>query len=218
MYKRQEYGSGLDNSERPWEENRGIGMSFGFNRNETLEDYNSGKELVFMLADIVSRGGNFLLDIGPTWDGRIPVIMEDRLIDIGEWLAVNGEAIYGTRAWARSAQWTEGKRREVSTENNHGFHVFKDTIDPDPGYAFKEALFTSKANDLYAMFHTWPADGVIRLRDIPVSKATTVRLLGHGESLAFSREGTDIAIELPQFVPGTAPGKYLWTLAISDIE
>ena len=44
-----------------------------------------------MLCDIVSRGGNFLLDIGPTADGRIPVIMEDRLIKIGEWLDVNGK-------------------------------------------------------------------------------------------------------------------------------
>ena len=51
-----------------------------------------------------------------------------------------------------------------------------------------------------------------------MSKATTVRLLGHGENLGFKRDGADIAIELPQFVPGTAPGKYLWTLAISDIE
>jgi alpha-L-fucosidase len=185
---------------------------------ETLEDYNSGKELVFMLADIVSRGGNFLLDIGPTADGRIPVIMEDRLIDIGEWLEVNGEAIYGTRAWKRPAQWSEGKRREVSTQNNHGFHIFKDTIDPDPGYAFKQLMFTAKGNDLYAMFHTWPADGVLELEDIPVSKATTIRLLGHEGSLAFDQQGDDITVKLPNFVPGKSPGKYLWTLSISDIQ
>jgi len=217
-YYTTEYGSGLDNSERPWEENRGIGMSFGFNRNETLEDYNNGKELVFMLADIVSRGGNFLLDIGPTWDGRIPVIMEDRLIDIGEWLAINGEAIYGTRSWKRPAQWSEGKRRDTSATDNHGFHIFKDTIDPEPGHAFKEVMFTSKGETLYAIFHTWPADGVFRLRDIPVSDATTIRLLGHDGELEFDQEDGNVAVSLPVFVPGTAPGKYLWTLALSGID
>ena len=52
---------------------------------------------MLMLADIVSRGGNLLLGIGPTADGRIPVIMEQRLLDVGRWLLVNGEAIYSTR-------------------------------------------------------------------------------------------------------------------------
>ena len=49
-----------------------MGYSYGYNRAETLKDYRTGRELIFMLADIVSRGGNLLLDIGPTADGRIP--------------------------------------------------------------------------------------------------------------------------------------------------
>ena len=63
-----------------------------------------------MLCDLVSRGGNLLLDIGPAADGTIPVIMEQRLLEIGDWLKVNGEAIYGTRYAGRSCQWSEGKR------------------------------------------------------------------------------------------------------------
>jgi alpha-L-fucosidase len=83
----------------PWEECRGIGHSFGYNRAETVADYGSPQKLVALLADTVSRGGNLLLDIGPAADGRIPVIMEERLLQLGEFLKTNGEAVYGTRKW-----------------------------------------------------------------------------------------------------------------------
>jgi alpha-L-fucosidase len=89
-YTTSEYGSGM-NPDVIWEESRGIGHSYGYNRNEKLEDYKSSLDLILMLVDIVSRGGNLLLDIGPTADGRIPVIMQQRLTDIGNWLSVNGE-------------------------------------------------------------------------------------------------------------------------------
>ncbi len=97
-----EYGSGKSSLERPWEECRGIGESFGYNRNENLEQYASSEKLIHMLIDIVSRGGNLLLNIGPTADGTIPVIMQQRLKDMGDWLKVNGEAIYETTAWKES--------------------------------------------------------------------------------------------------------------------
>ncbi|MFH1744292.1 MAG: alpha-L-fucosidase [bacterium] len=85
--------------EHSWEECRGMGASFGLNRNEDLADYKNAAELIHVLIETACNGGNLLLDIGPTGDGRIPVIMEERLLQIGEWLAVNGDAIYGTRAW-----------------------------------------------------------------------------------------------------------------------
>jgi len=84
----------------PWEETRGIGGSFGYNRNENLDDYESSEFLVHYLIDKVARGGNLLLNVGPTADGRIPVIQQQRLRDIGDWLRINGEGIYGTRIWA----------------------------------------------------------------------------------------------------------------------
>ena len=83
----------------PWEECRGIGHSFGYNRAETLEDYATARELIELLVDTVARGGNLLLDVGPTADGRIPVISEERLQQIGNWLRINGDGIYGTRRW-----------------------------------------------------------------------------------------------------------------------
>jgi alpha-L-fucosidase len=87
-----------------WEECQGMGKSFGYNRMETLEDYKSASDLVHLLLNTVANGGNLLLDIGPTADGRIPVIMQERLIQIGEWLKTNGEAIYGTRPWRQSSE------------------------------------------------------------------------------------------------------------------
>ncbi|MBN2632100.1 MAG: alpha-L-fucosidase [Bacteroidales bacterium] len=85
--------------EKPWEECRGMAGSFGYNRNELLEDYSTSEELVHILINKVARGGNLLLNIGPTADGRIPEIMQQRLYDIGSWLSINGEAIYGSRKW-----------------------------------------------------------------------------------------------------------------------
>jgi alpha-L-fucosidase len=84
--------------DHPWEECRGIGGSFGYNRNENLGDYETSDALIQMLIQKTARGGNLLLDIGPDADGTIPVIMQQRLADLGTWLNTNGEAIYGTSA------------------------------------------------------------------------------------------------------------------------
>jgi len=87
-----------------WEECQAIGKSFGYNRVEGPDDYKSATALIHLLVDVVSQGGNLNLDIGPTADGRIPVIMQERLLQMGAWLKLNGEAIYGTRPWRKASE------------------------------------------------------------------------------------------------------------------
>ncbi|WP_295958221.1 alpha-L-fucosidase [uncultured Alistipes sp.] len=98
------HAANMSAAAHPWEECRGIGNSFGYNRAETLEHYSSTQQLIVTLIERVARGGNLLLDVGPKADGTIPLVMQERLLGIGAWMGVNGEAIYGTEPWDKAAQ------------------------------------------------------------------------------------------------------------------
>ena len=90
-----------------WETCRGLGYSFGYNRVETDEHTISEAELIHLLADIVSKNGNLLLNAGPMPDGTVPELQASRLRALGHWLRRNGEAIYGTRLWERATGETD---------------------------------------------------------------------------------------------------------------
>jgi len=212
-----EYGSGLDDDAHPWEENRGMGHSYGYNRAENVADYRSAQELILMLIDVVSRGGNLCLDIGPRADGTIPVVMQERLLAIGAWLATHGEAIYGTRMWEVPCQWSAGtipqlKRGEYMSK----FNILEQTISPPPGQACKEVLFTYKNGTLYAITPRWPGHE-LRLKNVRPGDDTEVSLLTPGAPLRWRADGEDVVIALPTFDPNRMSGQQAYVFRLTDI-
>jgi alpha-L-fucosidase len=166
--------------------------SWGYIENDTFK---SPQFVVQQLVDIVSKNGNLLLNIGPKSDGTIPEQVQQVLLEVGSWLRVNGEAIYGTRTWR-----TYGEGPTKVTEG-----AFHDT-DSEP-YTAEDFRFTVKGDTLYAIEMDWPTtnEAVIHslagtLGEKPI---TSVSLLGGG-SLQFKSEPDGLHITLPS----TPVGKY----------
>ncbi len=190
----------MDTSNKPWEECRGIGTSFGYNRAENIEDYATSKELILTLSDIVSRGGNLLLSASPAADGKIPPIMQERLLQMGHWLDLYGEAIYGTRRWVRSCQWSEGSRN-IDLRGDKAYitsdYILRLTLNPQPGEAKKEVFFTTKDKAVYVIFPNWPGKS-FTLKDMPFSNVKAT-LMGADKSLKAEKRGKDIVLTFPPY-------------------
>ncbi|XP_021965801.1 plasma alpha-L-fucosidase [Folsomia candida] len=83
--------------------------SWGYRRNADIGDYLTPRELLTTLVETVACGGNLLVNVGPTKDGMIDPIQQERLLQMGEWLGVNGDAVYGTVPWTKSQNDTVTK-------------------------------------------------------------------------------------------------------------
>ncbi|XP_062042846.1 plasma alpha-L-fucosidase [Lepus europaeus] len=167
-------------------------FSWGYRRNARISDYLTIEELVKQLVETVSCGGNLLMNIGPTLDGTISAIFEERLRQMGAWLKVNGEAIYDSHTWRSQ----------------------NDTITPDVWYTSKP-----KENLVYAIFLEWPTSGLLILGQPNATLgATKIKLLGHGQPLNWiSSEQKGITVELPQLTVHQMPCKWGWTLALTNV-
>jgi len=162
--------------------------SWGYDKFTSKDDYMTTNELVDYLADIVSKGGNLVINIGPKADGTIPKVMQDRLRGIGKWLAVNGEAIYGTQPWAIYGQGpTKG---EVGSWNNkeNKYHY-------KPG----DVRFTKKGNDLFAILLGWPNDHKIVLKSKKFKRLAinNISMLGSDKKIHWKKTANGLSVSLP---------------------
>ncbi len=128
-----------------------------------------------LLADIVAKNGNLLLDVGPEPDGTIPPIQVDRLHELGVWLKQNGEAIFDTRPWIRATGKTA------------------DGID---------VRFTTKDNALYAVLLGRPKGNTVTLLDVGASGHSRATMLGSEAGLGTLAQGNDLRVNLPPELPG----------------
>lgn len=115
--------------EHPWESTRGLGYSFGYNEAEDARHSLSGAELVRLLADVVSKNGNLLINVGPRADGSIPELQGRAMRELGAWLRRDGDAIYGTRPWVRAYEKSGAPR--VYTQGDGVVNVI--ALDPAAG-------------------------------------------------------------------------------------
>jgi alpha-L-fucosidase len=212
-----EYQPDLDFDNHYWEESRGMGFSYGYNREEDAWDYNSTQSLILQLVDKVSRGGNFLLDIGPDEHGKIPPIMQERLLQIGDWMKINGEAIYNTVRWKTASQWSEG-RKDYKPKNGSGDLLLKLTIDPDPGYAVKELFFTynEQANTLYGIFPTYPSSHQLILKNMHLPADAAITLLSLQQKLKWEQQGENVIVHLPDYDPNQFKAPYAYVIKIAQ--
>ena len=129
------------------------------------------------------------MNVGPTSDGRIMPIFEERLLQMGAWLSINGEAIYGSRPW--------------SYQN--------DTVNPNVWYTSN-----ASTNAVYAMVLQWPSGNVVTIEAVSPSTDTQVSLLGYG-TVKWSTAGSQLSVQLP-YLPLDTPLQWVWTLKFEGVS
>lgn len=169
----------------PWETCMTMGNSWSFVPND---EYKSSRQLVHLLVKIVSRGGNFLLNIGPGPDGDFDPIAYKRLEDIGKWMKVNSEGIYNSKPMA-----------PYSIENV----FFTQSKDGSATYAYY--LADEKTNQL-------PTSVI--LKNFSIKKGSKIAIFGTPKNLKWEQKGTDLVITVPAAIQQATSGQPAWGFTI----
>jgi alpha-L-fucosidase len=142
-----------------------------------------------MLADIVSKNGNLLLNVLLYADGSLPPESRQFLDEMAAWMSVNGEAIYDTRPWKIFGEGPTVPRAGSFRENT--------------AYTPRDIRFTTKDGNLYAISLGWPADGKVVIHslaktdDANVNQIQKIELLGGSGELKFNQTANGLTVELP---------------------
>jgi alpha-L-fucosidase len=185
----------------PWQTDTSISnKSWGYIQNDTFK---SPEFVLDQLIDIVSKNGNLLLNVGPRSDGTIPEEVQRVLFDVGNWLRVNGEAIYGTRPWRI---YGEGPTKVAAGS----FH------DTDTGnYTSEDFRFTTKGKVLYAIGLAWPAAGEVVIHSLAKTLGNepiqNVDLLGGDAKLKFDQRSDGLHVQ----IPAQSPSKNQYVLRVT---
>jgi alpha-L-fucosidase len=172
---------------RDWETCMTINDTWGYKRDDT--NFKSTATLIRNLCDIASKGGNYLLNVGPTSAGEIPQPEVQRLAEMGAWMKANGEAIYGTRPTIFGAEAGALSATEKDRRGNPRFI---------PAWDWR---CTTKPGKIYIHIFKWPA-GQIQLPGVKgrITKAYLLADRRH-HPLKFQQTAQGVTIQLPDKAP-----------------
>jgi alpha-L-fucosidase len=189
--------------DRPWETVGTLNNSWGYKHFD--DDWKSVDELLFWIVEIASMGGNYMLNVGPTAAGEIPGPSVDRLQEVGQWMALNGEAIYGTARWRTTHEGPTRVAMEGTDEREEkGFEA---------RFTPRDIWYTEKAGTVYAIALVAPDDGTVVLSALGESAPEgvhAVRLLGSKRAVEWKQAAEGLTVVLPE----EGAGEHGYALAV----